>query len=170
MKKILINARETEETRIAIIENNQLIDLDIESVDREQKKSNIYKAKISRIEPSLNAVFVNYGEDKNGFLPYKEIAPEYFSKPNEDLEIPLNELLEVGQELIVQIVKEERGSKGAALTTFITLAGCYMVIMPNNPTAGGISRRVEGEERQKLKKVSMKVYKSALNEEISPTG
>lgn len=153
MKKILINARETEETRIAIIENNQLIDLDIESVDREQKKSNIYKAKISRIEPSLNAVFVNYGEDKNGFLPYKEIAPEYFSKPNEDLEIPLNELLEVGQELIVQIVKEERGSKGAALTTFITLAGCYMVIMPNNPTAGGISRRVEGEERQKLKKL-----------------
>lgn len=153
MKKILINARETEETRIAIIENNQLIDLDIESVDREQKKSNIYKAKISRIEPSLNAVFVNYGEDKNGFLPYKEIAPEYFSKPNEDLETQLNKLLEVGQELIVQIVKEERGSKGAALTTFITLAGCYMVIMPNNPTAGGISRRVEGEERQKLKKL-----------------
>ena len=151
MKKILINARQKEETRIAIIENNQLIDLDIESVDREQKKSNIYKAKISRIEPSLNAIFVNYGEDKNGFLPYKEISPEYFNKPNKDLDIPLNELLEVGQELIVQIVKEERGSKGAALTTFITLAGCYMVIMPNNPSAGGISRRVEGEERQKLK-------------------
>ena len=152
MKKILINSREKEETRIAIVEDNQLIDLDIESIDREQKKSNIYKAKISRIEPSLNAVFINYGEDKNGFLPYKEIAPEYFSKNNEELNIPLNELLEVNQELIVQIVKEERGSKGAALTTFITLAGCYMVIMPNNPTAGGISRRVEGEERQKLKK------------------
>ncbi len=148
---MLINARQSEETRIAIVENNQLMDLDIENVDREQKKSNIYKARISRIEPSLNAVFVNYGEDKNGFLPYKEIAPECFKKAPEDQNTPLNELLDVGQELIVQIAKEERGSKGAALTTFITLAGCYMVLMPNNPSAGGISRRIEGDERRKLK-------------------
>ncbi|WP_119327575.1 Rne/Rng family ribonuclease [Cysteiniphilum halobium] len=151
MKKMLINARQAEETRIAIVDNVQLMDLDIESVDREQKKANIYKAKISRIEPSLNAVFVNYGEDKNGFLPFKEISPEYFKKTTKDQDTPLNELLDVGQELIVQIAKEERGSKGAALTTFITLAGCYMVLMPNNPSAGGISRRIEGDERQKLK-------------------
>ncbi|WP_116964726.1 Rne/Rng family ribonuclease [Fastidiosibacter lacustris] len=151
MKKMLINARQAEETRIAIVDNNQLLDLDIESVDREQKKANIYKAKISRIEPSLNAVFVNYGEDKNGFLPYKEISPEYFKKTTKDPNTPLNELLDVGQELIVQIAKEERGTKGAALSTFITLAGCYMVLMPNNPSAGGISRRIEGDERQKLK-------------------
>ncbi len=148
---MLINARQAEETRIAIVKDNQLIDLDIESVDREQKKSNIYKAKISRIEPSLNAVFVNYGEDKNGFLPYKEISPEYFKNVEKDQNTPLNELLDVGQELIVQIAKEERGSKGAALTTYITLAGCYMVLMPNNPSAGGISRRIEGDERRKLK-------------------
>lgn len=151
MKKMLINARQAEETRIALVDNVQLMDLDIESVDREQKKANIYKAKISRIEPSLNAVFVNYGEDKNGFLPFKEISPEYFKKTVKDQDAPLNDLLDVGQELIVQIAKEERGSKGAALTTFITLAGCYMVLMPNNPSAGGISRRIEGDERQKLK-------------------
>lgn len=151
MKKMLINARQAEETRIAIIDNVQLMDLDIESVDREQKKANIYKAKISRIEPSLNAVFVNYGEDKNGFLPFKEISPEYFKKTTKEQDTPLNELLDVGQEFIVQIAKEERGSKGAALTTYITLAGCYMVLMLNNPSAGGISRRIEGNERQKLK-------------------
>ena len=151
MKKMLINARQAEETRIAIVEDNQLMDLDIESVDREQKKANIYKAKISHIEPSLNAIFVNYGEEKNGFLPYKEISPEYFKKTPQDANTPLNELLDVGQELIVQIAKEERGNKGAALTTFITLAGCYMVLMSNNPSAGGISRRIEGEGRQKLK-------------------
>ncbi|WP_100551152.1 Rne/Rng family ribonuclease [Caedibacter taeniospiralis] len=151
MKKMLINARQTEETRIAIVDNVQLMDLDIESVDREQKKANIYKARISRIEPSLNAIFINYGEDKNGFLPFKEISPEYFKKATKEQNPPLNELLEVGQELIVQIAKEERGSKGAALTTFITLAGCYMVLMPNNASAGGISRRIEGDERQKLK-------------------
>lgn len=148
---MLINARQPEETRIAIVDNVQLIDLDIESIDKEQKKANIYKAKISRIESSLNAVFVNYGEDKNGFLPFKEIASEYFKKSNQGQDLPLNELLDVGQELIVQISKEERGTKGAALTTFITLAGCYMVLMPNNPNTGGISRRIEGNERQQLK-------------------
>jgi ribonuclease E len=153
MRKMLINATEPEETRIAITKDNKLFDLDIENVDHEQKKANIYKAKISRIEPSLNAIFVSYGEEKNGFLPFKEVSPEYFSRPHDenDDNPPMQELLKVGQEIIVQINKEERGTKGAALTTFITLAGCYLVLMPNNPQAGGISRRIEGEERQKLK-------------------
>ena len=150
MKKILINSKSSEETRIATLDNGKLIDLDIENVDREQKKANIYKGYISRIEPSLNAIFVNYGEEKNGFLPFKEVS-EYYLKdvPNGDNIAPL---LSEGQELIVQIDKEERGDKGAALTTFITLAGSYMVLLPNNPNGGGISRRVEGEDREKLKK------------------
>ena len=150
MKRILINSKSGEETRIATLDNGKLIDLDIENVDREQKKANIYKGYISRIEPSLNAIFVNYGEEKNGFLPFKEVS-EYYLKdvPNGDNIAPL--LLE-GQELIVQIDKEERGDKGAALTTFITLAGSYMVLLPNNPDGGGISRRVEGEDRERLKK------------------
>lgn len=150
MKRILINSKSGEETRIATLDNGKLIDLDIENIDREQKKANIYKGYISRIEPSLNAIFVNYGEEKNGFLPFKEVS-EYYLKdvPNGDNIAPL--LLE-GQELIVQIDKEERGDKGAALTTFITLAGSYMVLLPNNSDAGGISRRVEGEDRERLKK------------------
>ncbi|MED7788148.1 Rne/Rng family ribonuclease [Francisella sp. 19X1-34] len=150
MKKILINSKSSEETRIATLDNGKLIDLDIENVDREQKKANIYKGYISRIEPSLNAIFVNYGEEKNGFLPFKEVS-EYYLKdvPNGDNIAPL---LSEGQELLVQIDKEERGDKGAALTTFITLAGSYMVLLPNNPNGGGISRRVEGEDREKLKK------------------
>ena len=150
MKRILINSKSGEETRIATLDNGKLIDLDIENVDREQKKANIYKGYISRIEPSLNAIFVNYGEEKNGFLPFKEVS-EYYLKdvPNGDNIAPL--LLE-GQELIVQIDKEERGDKGAALTTFITLAGSYMVLLPNNSDGGGISRRVEGEDRERLKK------------------
>ena len=147
---MLINARQSEEIRIAITDDNKLIDLYIENINREQRKSNIYKGKISRIEPSLNALFINYGEEKNGFLPYKEISPEYFKKSEKD-NVPLNELLDVGQEVIVQVSKEERGSKGAALTTYTTLAGCYMVLMPNNPNGGGISRRIEGDERRKLK-------------------
>ncbi|MFV9925316.1 MAG: ribonuclease E/G [Francisella endosymbiont of Hyalomma scupense] len=150
MKRILINSKSGEETRIATLNNGKLIDLNIENVDREQKKANIYKGYISRIESSLNAIFVNYGEEKNGFLPFKEVS-EYYLKdvPNGDNIAPL--LLE-GQELIVQIDKEERGDKGAALTTFITLAGSYMVLLPNNPDGGGISRRVEGEDRERLKK------------------
>ncbi|QLE78549.1 Rne/Rng family ribonuclease [Francisella sp. Scap27] len=150
MKKILINSKSNEETRIATLDNGKLIDLDIENVDREQKKANIYKGYISRIEPSLNAIFVNYGEEKNGFLPFKEVS-EYYLKdtPKGD---NIAHLLSEGQELIVQIDKEERGDKGAALTTFITLAGSYMVLLPNNPSGGGISRRVEGEDREKLKK------------------
>ena len=150
MKKILINSKSSEETRIATLDNGKLIDLDIENVDREQKKANIYKGYISRIEPSLNAIFVNYGEEKNGFLPFKEVS-EYYLKdvPNGE---NIAHLLSEGQELIVQIDKEERGDKGAALTTFITLAGSYMVLLPNNADGGGISRRVEGEDRERLKK------------------
>ncbi|QIV94644.1 Rne/Rng family ribonuclease [Allofrancisella frigidaquae] len=150
MKKILINSKNSEEIRIATLDNGKLIDLDIENVDREQKKANIYKGYISRIEPSLNAIFVNYGEEKNGFLPFKEVS-EYYLKDTPTGE-NIAHLLSEGQELIVQIDKEERGDKGAALTTFITLAGSYMVLLPNNPEGGGISRRVEGEERERLKK------------------
>ncbi len=150
MKRILINSNSTEETRIATLDNGKLIDLDIENADREQKKANIYKGYISRIEPSLNAIFVNYGEDKNGFLPFKEVS-EYYLKDSAKGE-NIAHLLSEGQELLVQIDKEERGDKGAALTTFITLAGSYMVLLPNNPGGGGISRRVEGEDREKLKK------------------
>ena len=150
MKKILINSNSSEETRIATLDNGKLIDLDIENVDREQKKANVYKGYISRIEPSLNAIFVNYGEEKNGFLPFKEVS-EYYLKDTPKGE-NIAHLLNEGQELIVQIDKEQRGDKGAALTTFITLAGSYMVLLPNNATGGGISRRVEGDDREKLKK------------------
>ena len=157
MRKMLINATESEETRIAITKDNKLFDLDIENINHEQKKANIYKGKISRIEPSLNAIFVSYGEEKNGFLPFKEVSPEYFIKPynnsDENAVPPMQELLQVGQEIIVQINKEERGTKGAALTTYITLAGCYLVLMPNNIDGGGISRRIDGEDRQKLKTI-----------------
>ena len=152
MKRMLINATQSEELRVALVDGQKLYDLDIESPGHEQKKSNIYKAKITRIEPSLEAAFVDYGADRHGFLPMKEIAREYFPKgytfqgrPN------IKEVLKEGQEVIVQIDKEERGQKGAALTTFISLAGSYLVLMPNNPRAGGISRRIEGDERTDLK-------------------
>lgn len=146
-RKMLINATHSEETRVAITDDHRLIDFDIELKNRLQKKANIYKAKIARVEPSLNAVFVNYGSERHGFLPMKEIAPEYFQKT--DGKGGLRE----GQELMIQIEKEERGNKGAAVTTYITLAGCYIVLMPNNTNAGGISRRIEGEERQQLKQL-----------------
>ncbi|TWX57791.1 ribonuclease E [Colwellia hornerae] len=149
---MLINATQSEELRVALVDGQQLYDLDIESPGHQQKKSNIYKAKITRIEPSLEAAFVDYGAERHGFLPMKEIAREYFPKgytfqgrPN------IKEVLREGQEVIVQIDKEERGQKGAALTTFISLAGSYLVLMPNNPRAGGISRRIEGDERTDLK-------------------
>jgi len=152
MKRMLINATQSEELRVALVDGQKLYDLDIESPGHEQKKSNIYKAKITRIEPSLEAAFVDYGAERHGFLPMKEIAREYFPKgytfqgrPN------IKEVLQEGQEVIVQIDKEERGQKGAALTTFISLAGSYLVLMPNNPRAGGISRRIEGDERTELK-------------------
>ena len=152
MKRMLINATQSEELRVALVDGQKLYDLDIESPGHEQKKSNIYKAKITRIEPSLEAAFVDYGADRHGFLPMKEISREYFPKGYSFQGRPnIKEVLREGQEVIVQIDKEERGQKGAALTTFISLAGSYLVLMPNNPRAGGISRRIEGEERTELK-------------------
>jgi ribonuclease E len=152
MKRMLINATQSEELRVALVDGQKLYDLDIESPGHEQKKSNIYKAKITRIEPSLEAAFVDYGADRHGFLPMKEISREYFPKGYSFQGRPnIKEVLREGQEVIVQIDKEERGQKGAALTTFISLAGSYLVLMPNNPRAGGISRRIEGDERTELK-------------------
>ncbi len=153
MKRMLINATQKEELRVALVDGQRLYDLDIELPGREQKKSNIYKGKITRIEPSLEAAFVDYGADRHGFLPLKEIAPSCYAKqPEDDKRRPnIKEILQEGQEVIVQIGKEERGNKGAALTTFISLAGRYLVLMPNNPRAGGVSRRIEGEERSELR-------------------
>ncbi len=153
MKRMLINATHEEELRVALVDGQKLIDLDIESSTREQKKSNIYKGRITRIEPSLEAAFVDYGSERHGFLPLKEVARDYFRKSPSEIEgkINIRDVLNEGQEIIVQVDKEERGNKGAALTTFITLAGRYLVLMPNNPRAGGISRRIQGDERTHLK-------------------
>jgi ribonuclease E len=151
MKRMLINATQAEEIRVAIVEGQNLYDLDVEVPDKGQKKSNIYKGKITRVEPSLEACFVDYGSDKNGFLPLKEIAREYFQPGTSANKNSIRELLREGQEIIVQIDKEERGNKGAALTSFVSLAGRYLVLMPNSPRAGGVSRRIEGEERSNLK-------------------
>ncbi|MEA2118401.1 ribonuclease E [Halovibrio sp. HP20-50] len=150
MKRMLINATQPEELRVALVDGQRLYDLDIESGAREQKKANIYRGKITRVEPSLEAAFVDYGADRHGFLPLKEISKEYFvrdvsGRPS------IKEVLKEGQEVIVQVDKEERGNKGAALTTFVSLAGRFLVLMPNNPRAGGISRRIEGDERSQLK-------------------
>ncbi len=150
MKRMLINATQPEELRVALIDGQRLFDLDIESGAREQKKANIYKGRITRVEPSLEAAFVDFGAERHGFLPLKEISREYFKKSPEG-RINIKEVLSEGQEVIVQVEKEERGNKGAALTTFISLAGRYLVLMPNNPRAGGISRRIEGEERNELR-------------------
>ncbi|MHC9034767.1 ribonuclease E [Cobetia marina] len=151
MKRMLINATQPEELRVALVDGQRLYDLDIESGAREQKKANIYRGKITRIEPSLEACFVDFGADRHGFLPLKEISREYFSKDPGQGRPNIKEVLKEGQEVIVQVDKEERGNKGAALTTFISLAGRFLVLMPNNPRAGGISRRIEGEERAQLK-------------------
>jgi ribonuclease E len=150
---MLINATQREELRVAMVDGQFLYDLDIETPSREQKKANIYKGKITRVEPSLEAAFVDYGAERHGFLPLKEIAPQYFSQVPADTSERLNikELVRENQEVIVQVDKEERGNKGAALTTFISLAGRYLVLMPNNPRAGGVSRRIEGEERDELR-------------------
>ncbi|ERP95533.1 hypothetical protein Q666_06310 [Marinobacter sp. ES-1] len=150
---MLINATHPEELRVALVDGQRLFDLDIESSTREQKKSNIYKGRITRVEPSLEAAFVDFGADRHGFLPLKEISKEYFKKSPGQIEgkINIKDVVSEGQEVIVQVDKEERGNKGAALTTFISLAGRYLVLMPNNPRAGGISRRIEGEERAQLK-------------------
>ena len=153
MKRMLINATQPEEVRVALVDGQWLYDLDIENRNREQKKSNIYKGRITRVEPSLEAAFVDYGAERHGFLPLKEISREYFTNNSgtSDGRIKIKDVLKEGTEVIVQIDKEERGNKGAALTTFISLAGRYLVLMPNNPRAGGISRRIEGEERADLK-------------------
>ena len=152
MKRMLINASHTEEVRVAMVDGQRLYDLDIENKNREQKKSNIYQGKVTRVEPSLEAAFVDYGAARHGFLPLKEISKEYFQKKSNDAgKIRVQDALKDGQEIIVQVEKEERGSKGAALTTFISLAGRYLVLMPNNPRAGGISRRIDGEDRSELR-------------------
>ncbi|WP_406827781.1 ribonuclease E [Microbulbifer sp. ARAS458-1] len=153
MKRMLINATQPEELRVALVDGQWLYDLDIENRTREQKKANIYKGKITRVEPSLEAAFVDYGAERHGFLPLKEISREYFNKQPKDIEgrIKIKDVVKEGMEVIVQVDKEERGNKGAALTTFISLAGRYLVLMPNNPRAGGISRRIEGDERSDLR-------------------
>ena len=153
MKRMLINASHTEEVRVAMVDGQRLYDLDIENRTREQKKSNIYKGKITRVEPSLEAAFVDFGAERHGFLPLKEISKEYFkkNKSSEGGRVRIQDAIREGQEVMVQVEKEERGSKGAALTTFISLAGRYLVLMPNNPRAGGISRRIEGDERSELR-------------------
>jgi len=152
MKRMLFNATQPEELRVAIVDGQKLIDLDIESAGKEQRKSNIYKAVITRIEPSLEAAFVEYGGTRHGFLPFKEVSPQYYlnsggGRPS------IKEALREGQELLVQVEKDERGNKGAALTTYISLAGRYIVLMPNNPNGGGVSRRIEGEDRNELRDV-----------------
>ncbi|MBS3896672.1 Rne/Rng family ribonuclease [Silanimonas sp.] len=151
MKRMLINATQAEELRVAIVDGQSLYDIDIEQSAKEQRKSNIYKGRITRLEPSLEAAFVEYGVDRHGFLPLKEIAREYFQPGTNPDKNTLKECLREGQEVVIQVDKEERGNKGAALTTFISLAGRYMVLMPNSPNAGGVSRRIEGEDRQALK-------------------
>ena len=155
MKRMLINATQPEELRVALVDGQKLYDFDIEIPSKEQKKSNIYKGAITRIEPSLEAAFVNYGADRHGFLPFKEISPSYLAlqQDEEFSRRDIKDLLKEGQEVVVQIEKEERGSKGAALTTYISLAGSYLVLMPNNPRAGGISRRIEGDIRSDMREV-----------------
>ncbi len=155
MKRMLINATQPEELRVAMVDGQRLYDLDIENRTRVQKKSSIYKGKITRVEPSLEAAFVDFGAERHGFLPLKEIAREYFYRSPGDMKgrMKIKDVVKEGTEVIVQVEKEERGSKGAALSTFISLAGRYMVLMPNNPRAGGISRRIDGEERDQLRDV-----------------
>ena len=157
MKRMLFNATHQEELRVAIVDGQKLIDIDIESAGREQRKGNIYKGVITRIEPSLEACFINYGHERHGFLPFKEVARSYFKEGVDLRTARIQDALHEGQELIVQVEKEERGNKGAALTTFISLAGRYLVLMPNNPRGGGISRRIEGEDRQELKEAMDKL-------------
>lgn len=151
MKRMLINATQQEERRLAIVDGQKLLDFETEIEGREQRKGNIYKAVVTRVEPSLEACFVDYGEDRHGFLPFKEIAKEYFKQGVSVRDAKIQDVIANGQELLVQVEKEERGNKGAALTTFVSLAGRYLVLMPNNPRGGGVSRRIEGEDREELK-------------------
>jgi ribonuclease E len=153
MKRMLFNATHSEELRVAIVDGQKLIDLDIESAGHESRKSNIYKGVVTRVEPSLEACFVSYGEERHGFLPFKEISKAYFKPGVEASKARVQDAISDGQELLVQVDKEERGNKGAALTTYVSLAGRYLVLMPNNPRGGGVSRRVEGEDRQELREI-----------------
>src|SRR5467141_1524336 len=153
MKRMLVNATQEEELRVALVDGQKLFDLSIDLPSREQKKANVYKARISRVEPSLEACFVDYGAPRHGFLPLKEVSKEYFRQSPQGGRMNIRELLSEGQEVIVQVEKEERGTKGAALTTFISLAGRFLVLMPNNPRAGGVSRRIEGEDRDQMREV-----------------
>jgi len=151
MKRMLINATQAEERRLAIVDGQKLLDFETEIEGREQRKGNIYKAVVTRVEPSLEACFVDYGEDRHGFLPFKEISKQYFKEGVSVRDAKIADVISNGQELLVQVEKEERGNKGAALTTFVSLAGRYLVLMPNNPRGGGVSRRIEGEDREELK-------------------
>jgi len=151
MKRMLINATQAEERRLAIVDGQKLLDYEIEIEGREQRKGNIYKAVVTRVEPSLEACFVDYGEDRHGFLPFKEISKQYFAAGVSVSQARIQDVIKEGQEMLVQVEKEERGNKGAALTTFISLAGRYVVLMPNNPRGGGVSRRIEGDDRAELK-------------------
>jgi len=157
MKRMLFNATQAEELRVAIVDGQKLVDLDIESASKEQRKSNIYKGVITRVEPSLEAAFVDYGTERHGFLPFKEVARQYFKAGVDVGRARIQDAIHEGQELIVQVEKDERGNKGAALTTFISLAGRYLVLMPNNPRGGGVSRRVEGEDRDELRDIMDKL-------------
>ena len=147
MKRMLINATQQEELRVALVDGQKLYDLSIEIPSREQKKANIYKGRVTRVEPSLEAAFVDYGAERHGFLPLKELSRDCFRQPVQGNKFVIRDVLTEGQEILVQVEKEERGNKGAALTTFISLAGRFLVLMPNNPRAGGVSRRIEGEDR-----------------------
>ncbi len=151
MKRMLFNATQSEELRVAIVDGQKLLDIDIEQAGREQRKGNIYKAIVTRVEPSLEACFVDYGEERHGFLPFKEISRQYFKEGVPASQARIQDVITEGQQLLVQVEKEERGNKGAALTTIISLAGRYLVLMPNNPRGGGVSRRIEGEDRQELR-------------------
>ncbi len=157
MKRMLFNATHSEELRVAIVDGQKLIDIDIESAGHESRKSNIYKGVITRVEPSLEACFINYGEERHGFLPFKEISRSYFKQGSDAGRARIQDVISEGQEILVQVDKEERGSKGAALTSFISLAGRYLVLMPNNPRGGGVSRRIEGEDRQELRETMDKL-------------
>ena len=157
MKRMLVNATQAEERRLAIVDGQKLLDYEIEIEGREQRKGNIYKAVVTRVEPSLEACFVDYGEDRHGFLPFKEISKQYFAQGVSVSQARISDVIREGQELLVQVEKEERGNKGAALTTFVSLAGRYVVLMPNNPRGGGVSRRIEGEDRAELKEAMDKL-------------
>ncbi|GIS33006.1 MAG: hypothetical protein Ct9H90mP4_09200 [Gammaproteobacteria bacterium] len=149
MKRMLVNATQPEELRVALVDGQSIYDFDIEQIGQERKKSNIYKARVSRIEQSLGAAFVDFGAERHGFLPMKELAPQYLK--NKKGKNNISDCLTQGQEIIVQVDKEERGNKGAALSTFISLPGHYLVLMPNNAEAGGVSRSLEGKERDKVR-------------------